>query len=109
MVVVPETDANEICIGLYNVYSESGEHYVVDLDHEQRCDCPDTQYNHAENCKHRRRVAITISETDCPAPGQPLGDYKDTLDGVRQQLERERAQILGNLETIDSLMDGFED
>jgi hypothetical protein len=109
MVVVPETDADGICIGLYTVYSESGEHYEVDLDHEQRCDCPDTQYNHAENCKHRRRVAITVTETDCPAPGQPLGEYEDTLEGVRQQLERERANILGDLKTIDSLMDGFED
>ena len=109
MVVVPQTAEDGTCIGIYDVYSQSGEHYVVILDHEQGCNCPDTEYNHAENCKHRRRVAMEITETDCPAPGQPLGEYEDTLDGVRRQLERERAEILGELDTVSALMDGFDE
>ena len=109
MVVVPQTDADGECIGMYDVHSQSGEHYVVVLDHEQGCDCPDTQYDHAENCKHRRRVAMTITETACPAPGQQIDGYGETLWEVRRQLERERANILGRLDTVNTLMDGLDD
>jgi hypothetical protein len=109
MVVVPQTDAEDVCIGMYDVHSQSGEHYVVVLDNERGCDCPDTQFNHAENCKHRRRTAMQITETDCPAPGEPLGDYGDTLDAVRRRLAEEREALLGELQTVNTLMGGFED
>jgi len=109
MVVVPQTTEDGECIGIYDVHSQSGEHYVVVLDQERCCDCPDTEYNHAENCKHRRRVAMTITETACPAPGQQVAGYGETLREVRRQLERERANILGRLETVNTLMDGLDD
>ena len=108
MVVVPQTDEDGECIGMYDVHSQSGSHYVVVLDNERGCDCPDTQFNHAENCKHRRRVAMAINETACPAPGQQLGEYGETLEEVRQQLEREREELLGKLESLNAMMDGFE-
>ena len=108
MVVIPQTDPDGNCIGMYDVHSQSGEHYVVVLDHERGCDCPDTEYNHAQNCKHRRRVAMAINEADCPAPGQPLGDYEEVLGELRRQLERDRERILGKLDVVDSLMDGFD-
>ena len=108
MVVIPQTTEDGECIGIYDVHSQSGEHYVVVLDQERCCDCPDTEYNHAENCKHRRRVAMTITETACPAPGQELGDYGETLREVRQQLERERARILGELESVNAMIDGAD-
>lgn len=107
--VVPQTDADGECIGMYDVHSQSGSHYVVVLDHERGCDCPDTKHNHAENCKHRRRVAMTITETDCPAPGQSIGNYGETLKEVRRQLERERENLLGRIESLNAMMDGFED
>lgn len=109
MVVVPQTTEDGECIGIYDVHSQSGEHYVVVLNQERCCDCPDTEYNHAENCKHRRRVAMTITETACPAPGQQVDGYGETLREVRRQLERERANILGRLETVNTLMDGLDD
>jgi hypothetical protein len=109
MVVVPQTDADGVCIGMYDVHSQSGEHYVVVLDNERGCNCPDTEFNHARNCKHRRRTAMQITETDCPAPGQHIGDYGATLEEVREQLERERKQILNELERLNAMMDGFED
>ena len=109
MVVVPQTAPDGTCTGMYDVHSQSGTHYTVILDYERGCDCPDTEYNDARNCKHRRRVAMTITETECPAPGQDIGDYGDTLREVRQQLEREREQILGKLATVNALMDGIED
>ena len=108
MVVVPQTDADDECIGMYDVHSQSGSHYTVVLDHEQGCNCPDTEYNGAENCKHRRRVAMQITETDCPAPGQAINDYGETLREVRRQLEQERKQILGRLESVNSMIDGAD-
>lgn len=109
MVVVPQTDGEGTCIGIYDVHSQSGEHYVVVLDQERCCDCPDTEFNRARNCKHRRRVAMTINETECPAPGQRIDGYGETLREVRRQLEREQANILGRLETVNTLMDGLGD
>ena len=109
MIVVPQTDADGECIGMYDVHSQSGERYTVVLDHERGCDCPDTEYNKTENCKHRRRTAMQITETDCPAPGQQLGEYGETLEEVRRQLEREREDLLGKIESLNAMMDGFED
>ena len=109
MVVVPQTAPDGTCTGMYDVHSQSGTHYTVILDYERGCDCPDTEYNAARNCKHRRRVAMTINEAGCPAPGQNVGDYGDTLRKVRRQLEREREQILGKLDTVNALVDGIED
>ena len=109
MVVVPQTDADGECIGMYDVHSQSGEHYVVVLDNERGCDCPDTEFNGADPCKHRRRTAMQITETDCPAPGQHIGDYGETLGEVRRQLEREREELLGKIESLNAMMDGFED
>lgn len=109
MVVVPQTAPDGTCTGMYDVHSQSGKHYTVILDYERGCNCPDTEYNGADPCKHRRRVAMSITETECPAPGQDIGDYGETLREVREQLEREREQILGKLDTVNALMDGIED
>ena len=108
MVVVPQTDADGICVGMYDVYSQSGSHYTVILDYEGGCDCPDTEFHHARNCKHRRRVAIQISESECPAPDEHIGEYAETLDEIRAELERERSRILGDLDTVGSLLDCFD-
>lgn len=110
MVVVPHTDGEGVCVGMYEVRSESGSQYTVDLDRERGCTCPDAQYNaEGERCKHRKRVAMTVTETDCPAPGQHIGDYEATLADVRRSLERERAKILGDLETVNDLLEPLGD
>lgn len=105
MIVVPQTDADDVCIGIYDVFSESGEHYVVVLDNPRTCDCADTRYNDAENCKHRRRIALEINEEGCPAPGQPIGEYADKLAELREELESRREAIRDDLETIDGMLD----
>jgi hypothetical protein len=100
MIVVPQTDDEGVCIGIYDVHSESGEHYMVVLDQPECCDCPDTEYNGAENCKHRRRVALEITENGCPAPGQEIGDYADTLDSRREGLQEEIETLAGMLDPL---------
>jgi len=100
MIVVPQTDDEGVCIGIYDVYSESGEHYMVVLDQPECCDCPDTEYNHARNCKHRRRVALEINEEGCPAPGQEIGEYADMLDSHREALRDDLETLTGMLDPL---------
>lgn len=107
MVIVPQADADGTCIGMYDVYSQSGEHYVV-LDHEQGCNCEDTKFNHAENCKHRRRVALEITEAGCPAPGQQVGDYAGKLADVRAELESQREAMRDDLEIIERMIEPLD-
>lgn len=54
--------------GTYEIDSESGHTYFVDLE-GGRCTCPDHAYR-GERCKHIRRVAIDVSEGRVPPPGQ---------------------------------------
>ena len=108
MVVLPQTDPDGNCIGMYDVSSESGSHNVVVLDERKACTCEDTQWNDPENCKHRRRVSIQITETALPAPGQPVGEYADELAAIRQRFARQRAALLEELSTLNSLIDPLD-
>lgn len=54
--------------GVYEVDSESGNTYLVDLI-DGRCTCPDHMYRE-QRCKHVRRVAIEINEGRTPPPGK---------------------------------------
>ena len=104
MIVIPQTDPDGRCIGMYEVVSESGSQYTVDLDRPHGCTCPDTEYRNARNCKHRRRVALEISFAGCPAPDQPVGEYEGRLADLRKSLERRRKAVSKDLETIEGLL-----
>ncbi len=54
--------------GVYEVRSESGHTYTVDLP-GSRCTCPDHVYRRAV-CKHLRRVAMEVTAGRVPAPGE---------------------------------------
>ena len=58
--------------GVYEVDSESGHTYFVDLP-GSRCTCPDHMYRGAR-CKHLRRVAIEVDEGRVPPPGKMAVD-----------------------------------
>lgn len=93
MVVVPETDVDGACTGLYDVYSQSGSSYVVDVT-RSRCDCPDMTHNAPEDgCKHVKRAAMMIQETALPAPGEETADYLDLLEATLTSLQRELSKI----------------
>lgn len=57
--------------GVYEVDSQSGQTYVVDLV-EGKCTCPDHSYR-AERCKHLRRTAIHVNRGEVPPPGKVEG------------------------------------
>jgi hypothetical protein len=58
--------------GIYEVDSDSGNTYSVDLV-DGRCSCPDHQMR-GERCKHIRRVALEITGGRVPAPGRRAVD-----------------------------------
>ena len=100
MIVVPQTDDDGVCIGMYDVHSESGSTYTVVIDQPRCCDCPDTEYRDVAKCKHRRRVACEITESGCPAPGEEVGEYADHLDALRDSLQEELDTVAGMLEPL---------
>lgn len=57
--------------GCYRVDTDD-DTYTVDVP-GHRCTCPDYHFRHA-HCKHRRRVAIEITQERIPAPGQRRAD-----------------------------------
>ena len=87
MAVSPLEDA------AYEVESESGATYVVDLV-DRSCSCPDRRIR-GETCKHMRRVAIEVSTRRVPPPGERRAncaacgvetfvseaDHRETSDG----------------------------
>jgi hypothetical protein len=58
--------------GVYEVHSESGATYAVDVP-GGRCTCPDHTYRQVW-CKHLRGVAQSIAEGRVPPPGYVTGD-----------------------------------
>lgn len=51
--------------GLFRVFSESGDEYIVD-GRDDACTCPDFEYR-AERCKHMRRVAFERGAREIPS------------------------------------------
>jgi hypothetical protein len=76
MTIVPEADADGECIGLYEVTTNSGSDYLVDLAVRGRCDCPDRDWNADESpaCKHWLRVLLAVRHTALPAPGEEVNE-----------------------------------
>lgn len=94
MLVVPQTDGDGAAIGLYYVYSMSGRQYVVDVEAQNACTCPDMEHNEPVNgCKHRKRVAMMIEETSLPAPGTGAADYWHALDALLDRVGDERDDL----------------
>jgi hypothetical protein len=100
MTVLADHNGHE-AIGVYDVHSDSGSNYTVDLDYGD-CTCPDEA---PFACKHQIRVALAIRHTPVPAPGEfVLGEYRAHLKALSQsmlariELRERRDHPLGSLE-----------
>lgn len=106
MVVVPESDADGLCTGLYHVFSVN-DHYHV-LAEEPACNCPDMEWNNPENgCKHSRRVRMMFDETSLPRRDESVVPYARDLRNLRQNL-RHRQQKLETDMVLAGLDDDFD-
>lgn len=61
-------DVSLLRVGVYSVFSQSGQTYYVDI-FERSCTCPDWTKNEPEGgCKHMRRVDLDIDAGVVPRP-----------------------------------------
>lgn len=101
MEVTAQITGHGIATGIYDVFSESGRQYTVDMKGVGRCDCRDD----AEGpCKHSLRVLLEIRNTAIPAPGEGVDDdYRNHLTDrhrllrVRLENRREKGWPTGSL------------
>ncbi len=63
-----DMDVSLLRIGIYSVFSQSGQTYLVDV-FERNCTCPDWAKNEPKGgCKHMRRVDLDIDSGVVPRP-----------------------------------------
>ncbi|MFC6977126.1 SWIM zinc finger family protein [Halomicroarcula sp. GCM10025709] len=80
--------------GLYLVNSSSGSEYLVDT-FQGTCECPWSQYNPGQECKHRKRVAFATGER--PIPEWIDADALDDQFGMHVDGEPRRAVADGGV------------
>lgn len=85
---------------LYQVVSESGRAYHVDL-REPACTCPDFQTRQTA-CKHLRRVTIATGT----APADPL---RTQLRAAIRERQRELDRLRGAVQDLEETVDAYED
>lgn len=77
----------EIARALFEVTSESGGVYTVDL-REPACECQDFQYREeVQECKHIRRVRIEVGQVDVEALEGEIARIASDLEVSAEQLE----------------------
>lgn len=81
--------------GIYDVRSESGNTYQVDLPAET-CSCPDWQQREPDGgCKHLRRVRIEVQAGRVPTPGGRLPEAARTARPALEQAATDGGQPTG--------------
>ena len=92
MLALPKVDTGD-CTGVYQVHSQSGKTYVVDVE-SGACNCPDAVHNSPENgCKHARRVAIEISDGVLPAPGEDVEPFFESLTDRMAEIDARAREL----------------
>jgi len=72
--------------GIYEVQSESGNIYEVDIA-SKTCTCPDfTKRNPSGGCKHLRRADLEIREGNVPRPDGRLPETTDVVEQLATEI-----------------------
>lgn len=94
MLALPQTDADGVCIGMYDVMSQSRSEYVVDLKGGS-CTCADWTHNRPDGgCKHIRRVRTEVERDSLPAPDEQSDTFFDDLTDRRERYVRHIEDLL---------------
>ena len=111
MVVVPQVGADGNATGLYNVYSQSGKTYLVDVAAGEKCSCTDMKHNRPSGgCKHVRRCRIMLRETALPAAGDGVAEFFDShISVMASELRDEREALEQRKQTLGHFLDGLRD
>ena len=88
--------------GVYEVYSESGNTYRVDVA-GGTCTCLDWQQREPDGgCKHLRRVDTEIKAGDVPRPDGRVPDRLVAVDGGSDALEACTDRIASRVRSLDA-------
>ncbi|MFC4987155.1 hypothetical protein [Saliphagus infecundisoli] len=104
----------EMCVeekarALFEVTSESGRTYTVDL-REGVCSCPDFEYRDGvEECKHLRRVRIEVNQVDIEALQSELASRATDLQADAEQLEDEARKLDEQAREIENALDSLQE
>ena len=79
---------------LFEVTTESGSAYTVDL-REPACTCPDFQYREGiSECKHIRRVRLEVGQVDTERLESQLTERVEELEAEASQLEEQAQELV---------------
>ena len=79
--------------GLYEVQSESGNIYEVDIASET-CTCPDfTKRNPSGGCKHLRRADLEVRSGNVPRPDGRLPETTDVVEQLSAEIQQLNQEI----------------
>lgn len=78
---------------LFQVVSESGSSYLVDL-REPACNCPDFQHrDEVTACKHIIRTRLAVGQIDTTALERRLTERADQLEANATDLEQQASEL----------------
>lgn len=89
--------------GIYEVYSEDGTEYLVDI-RTPSCTCPDFMYREAD-CKHIRRARIEAGEHDLDSLAATVEETVGKLDDHIANLAAQRAELVRLQRDIERFAD----
>ena len=79
--------------GIYEVQSESGNIYEVDVASET-CTCPDfTKRNPSGGCKHLRRADLEVRSGNVPRPDGRLPETTDVVEQLSAEIQQLNQEI----------------
>ena len=85
----------EIAHALFEVTSQSGKTYTVDLV-EPCCECPDfTYHDEVSECKHIRRVRLEVGQVD-------IDDLQARLESTAEKLETDAEKLAGKAHELET-------
>ena len=99
----------EVADALFEVTSQSGSVYTVDL-REPACECKDYQYrDEVEECKHIRRVRMEVGQIDRVALEEELERTASELEMSAQELESKAQEISERATELEEAIDRLQE
>lgn len=99
----------EVADALFEVTSQSGNVYTVDL-REPACECPDFMHrDEVEECKHIRRVRIEVGQIDVEALESELERTASELEMSAEELESRAQEISEQAEELEEAIERLQE
>lgn len=99
----------EVADGLFEVTSQSGNVYTVDL-REPACECPDFQHREeVTECKHIRRVRIEVGQIDVESLEEELERTASELEESAEHLQQRAREVSDQASELEDAIDRLQE